>query len=161
MARIINLTLSQRIDELEKAAESGQMSIGFALARLSLDYLEGAFDDELVRARGVALPKTSALAVARVSFRKNVEIAPFKHEHAEVSVECNGAPLAEAAQLAKDAVDEVLGVKELRTAQEQIENAKKVLRDASKKGLLKTRAGRRTDLDDPSIWEDEPSYYNK
>lgn len=157
------LNLKDRIEQLEGATKSGQMTVGFALARLSLDYLEGAFDEELVRAgrmHGYHPPPT-APTVARVSFRKNVEIAPFKHEHAEVTVECNGASLAEAAQVAKDAVDEVLGVKELRTAQEQIENAKKVLRDASKKGLLKTRAGRRTDLDDPSIWEDEPSYYSK
>jgi hypothetical protein len=94
---------------------------------------------------------------ARVSFRKNVEIAPFKHEHAEVSVDVNGGSFADALQLAKDLVDEALGVKELRTAQQQIDAAKEVLRKAARARRAQKRPFHDPALEDALRWGNYPA----
>jgi hypothetical protein len=66
--------------------------------------------------------------IVQVSFRMNVEVAPFKHEHAEVTVELEPGEDVEAAfRIAKDAARRGLGVD---VTAEEILAAKEVLRKA-------------------------------
>lgn len=128
------------IQALEGAIASGQITPGFALASLALklnSYHVGQADARAELASKPCEP-------VRVSFRKNVEVAPYKHEHVEVTVELNGSSFAEAMQKAKDLADEALGV---NVDEDDIAYAKEVLRKAKRAGALKTTKHRRTEMD--------------
>ena len=85
--------------------------------------------DVIKTGSGRACPPT----VARVSFRKNVEVAPFKHEHAEVSVDVNDGEISTAITTAKDLCDEILGV---NVTDDEVTKAKEVLRRAERAGKV-------------------------
>lgn len=134
------------ISKLEEAIDLKQISPGGALALLGLKMHEH-FAGQL----GGAAP-------VRVSFRKNVQIEPYKYEHAEVWVDLNGSSLQEATQIAKDSCDEVLGV---NVEDEDVTYALDVIRKAKKAGKLEAHTTRKPgraertfdqDLEDALRW---------
>ncbi len=155
------LDYKAEISKLEEAIAQGRVSQGAALVLLAQSIHDhfsavlGEMEHKMAEERrlfqlgggrtdqpGVA-PFTAAAPAApvRVSFRKNVQIEPYKYEHAEVWVDLNGSSLAEATQAAKDACDQVLGVSVVDD--DDLEYAKDVLRRAKKSGKLKSKQAER------------------
>lgn len=102
--------------------------------------IEGDLHERIAELEGllrISMPKISGVAEpVRISWRKNVEVAPYKHEHAEVTVELNGATFEEGVQRAKDLVDQALGVD---VDEDDVEYAKEILRKAAR-ATSKTRS---------------------
>jgi hypothetical protein len=80
--------------------------------------------------------------VTQISFKMNVEVAPYRHEHAEVTVTLNPGDTAEDAfKLAKETARRGLGVD---VTAEEIAAAKEVLRKAKRLPASSVKNDRRS-----------------
>ena len=75
------------------------------------------------------------MRISEIKFRTTVEVAPFKHEHVEVTVAIDAKDDAdEAFELARDSARRFLGVD---VTEDDVEQAEKTLAAARKAGLRK------------------------
>lgn len=66
--------------------------------------------------------------ISKISYKTNVEVAPYKHEHVEVTIELNEDEDADARKFARQA----LGID---VSEGDVEKAEAVLKAARKAGL--------------------------
>jgi hypothetical protein len=124
-------TFLEFVNETLNQMDRGQLSPRSALELAALTAARGEISG-IFPVASVAAP-----TVSRVSFRKNVEVAPFKHEHVEVSVDLNGSTLEEGLALAKRSVDEALGI---NVTEAEVARAQEVLKRAKRAGIAPRRA---------------------
>jgi len=75
------------------------------------------------------------MRITEIKFRMNVEVAPFRHEHVEVTVAVDETDDPdEAFELARESARHFLGVD---VTEDDVEQAEKTLAAARKAGLLK------------------------
>jgi hypothetical protein len=117
------------ISKLEEGIRLGTITAGEAFSLLAMKMHEHF---SRVMCDSAAASAAKPCEPVRVSFRKNVEVAPYKHEHVEVTVELNGSSFAEAMQKAKDLADDALGLNAVD--EDDIAYAKEILRKAARSG---------------------------